>query len=227
MLPSKPCLGSFRVCGGFDRCLAAPLVAILLSFGCQAAPPASFARPFPASGTGRFPTVARCTSSRGQGACPGEGCATNAVGAPDGQTVDLATCGTLDLFFTGGAVVTGVGTVSGADFAVHFAGSLSGAVRVEASADGADYVVVGFLNEIPRDPALTGAFSPAVLRGCLARQEGQQAEIDVANCNHAPNVAALRLSDPNGRPGDVSIDAVEALVFCERVAGGGGSSCAP
>jgi hypothetical protein len=126
------------------------------------------------------------------------------VGAPDGTTVDLRACGTLDVAFTGGELLARVGQP---ELALVVQPPLGAGLRVEASAEGEGYVIVGFAGDGPSSTAAQ----------CTAPLEGQQVLVDLDDCNTIANVGFVRLVyEPRGGTGSVLVDALEALSFKPR-----------
>ncbi|MCB9556280.1 MAG: hypothetical protein H6707_09280 [Deltaproteobacteria bacterium] len=177
-----------------------PLAVYLV--GCQAPLPSyRDGRAIP-SNVGRYASVAHCSNAA---ACQDKICST-LTGAPDQRGVDLAACGTLDVAFTGGELRSVVGTP---DVAIHFLSLPSPvSVRVEASASGAEYVLVGFLGAPPAGTSLRCELDlpPGELRALL----------DVTRCNTLSSVQFLRLTDRQSGSGRVLIDAFEGLSLAQR-----------
>lgn len=170
----------------------------VLCAACGASPPPQRPGQLPPVGVGNYASIAHCTP------CGGASCGNEAVGAPDGNTVDLRTCGTLDVAFTGGELIARIGEP---DLALIVVPPVDGSVRVEASTEGEDYVIVGFAGAMPVD-----AWPP-----CEATLEGTRLLVDLDNCNTISNVSFLRLIyGSQGGSGSMLIDALEALSFKPR-----------
>ena len=103
---------------------------LLLLGACTAEPPTdykdgSIPAP-PAAGQEKYGWIVKCHRAP---TCPGPSCEDNAEGAPNGNTVDLDKCGTMDVVFFGIFV----------EMTITF-GQLGGTVRVESSEDGLRWV---------------------------------------------------------------------------------------
>ena len=134
---------------------------------------------------------------------PGPSCAANAVGAPDGKTVDMAQCPTLDLTWTSGKVLN---IKDNADITLHL-NRVAGITRVEASEDGSYYQIVGFIGGTPAATPIT----------CLSPSKGTSALIFLGKCNTMTNVSHLRLTRDATVSGSIALDAVEAINFEAKV----------
>jgi hypothetical protein len=175
--------------------LLGPLLA-----GCEATPPAAADGQGLTPGKDRFASIARCTPSP---ICPGLSCADNAIGSPDGKTVDLEACGTLDLAFTGGTITA----AKPADLALHLGAAVAGLSRVEASRDGRTYTVIGFVAARPSD------LPSGITATCAASVAGQVATLSLGSCNSIAQASFLRVTRDTSIPGRSLIDAAEALSF--------------
>jgi hypothetical protein len=140
----------------------------------------------------------------GTATCPGESCGENAVGAPDSVTVDLRACGILDVVFTGGEIIARIGQP---DVALIVDPPVEGGIRIEASDEGDEYTLVGFLRGAP----------PGTSVRCEAILWESRVLVDIADCNTISNVRFLRLVyEAQGGGGSVRIDALQALSFEPR-----------
>ena len=181
------------------------LISLLLATACGADPLEGKPGQYPKTEQTTYPSVATCTqlnSGKPPFASPA------AVGAPDGKTVDMNSCPTLDLTWTSGTVLDDNDKGSGlddkkADIRLHIR-SINGRTRVEASQDGIIYKVVGFLGSTPTN------FSKAT---CLADTNASEALIYLSKCNTITNVHHLRLTRYTKMPGSVILDAVQAIHF--------------
>jgi len=195
------------------------LLGLALVAGCGASPPPARDLTGPNPVTGQFASLARCTSTAPP-ACPGVSCADNAAGkaGPDGKTVNLAACGTLDLVFTGGTILScpdqpldGVKSCPSADLRFYL-GVLAGLTRVEASGDGQRYVIIGFI-------ARKAELPPGTEKGCgpnwpeVDMPDTTTPTLSLGACNSLSEARFLRLSRDSGNPGALTVDAVEALTF--------------
>lgn len=178
------------------------MVLIALS-RCSATPPTLHDGKGPDGPTGHYASFATCTPTQGAATCPGSSCATNVVGSPDGETVALANCGTLDVVFTGGSVVT---QGDGEDLIIYVGATPGGQTRVEASSDGVAFTIVGFLNQSP----------PNTPERCLIAILDGHARVELDRCNQLSQANFFRLSLADSVGGNVHIDAFEAVAFKER-----------
>jgi hypothetical protein len=119
--------------------------------------------------------------------------------------VDLAACSALDLVFTGGAVIVGKSPEL-PSLEVTF-GLVAGATWVEASVDGASYVLIGVVAEKPE------ALPHGVDGKCIASVSGKVAQLKLTLCHPIGSASHLRLSADPATPGRATVDAVKALVF--------------
>ncbi len=181
------------------------LFSLLLATACGADPLEGKPGQYPNTGQTAYPSVATCTqlnSGKPPFSSPG------ALGAPDGQTVDMQSCPTLDLTWTSGTVLDDNDKGSGlddkkADIRLHVH-RVAGRTRVEASQDGITYKVVGFLGSTPTN------FSKST---CLADTSASEALIYLSKCNTITNVHHLRLTRYTKITGSVVLDAVQAIHF--------------
>lgn len=174
--------------------------------GCTAEPPSPYPYPPPPLASGRFATVATCSCMSGGCSTPAD--AARARGAPDGQTVDLRDCDTLDLIFTGGTITP---VVDEPDIALHV-GLLTGGLWVEISDNGVDYVLGAVVN-------LSGTYVPGkaivVEEQCKAPLTptalGNQALLYLDRCHSLANIRQVRITRTDSLPTSLPIDAIEAL----------------
>ncbi len=206
----------------------------------------------PRRGDPHFGDIATCVPTVGGMAlsgCPGQDCPKNVIGEnePDGSSITLARCA-LDVVFTRGTIYTPEFIQGGdggrPDLLLHLGASASGSARVEASENGSDYTVVGFIN---KPSALPGTIHPRCIARCVERRcqsgdtcgdgspcdpdgfcyattcrAGGLAVLDLSagfssgGCNTIANVRHIRLTHVEGSTASVRIDAVEALprAFC-------------
>lgn len=176
-------------------------LAALLLPSCQAEhPPINEGQP-PPKGQGPHATLAVCTPTV---PCPGQACAENAIGPPDGLGVDLVSCATLDVVFTGGTIFAGeeIGTDRKPDLDVVLTRE-GGRTLVEGSSDGTIYEILGFIGSLPAGAA----------DSCLAEVKDLRASLYLDRCHHMANVRHLRLTRDPVVSGSPAVDAFEALSF--------------
>jgi hypothetical protein len=191
------------MCPGAPRGKAGLLVlsTALLVGGCFAESPETSDGGLP-PGKGNRPSVATCTNPSGQKvpACPGSSCAQNALGAPDGKTVDLAQCEILDLVFTGGTIIND--TKKAPDLAFTL-GSSAGSTRIGASADGVSFKVIAFIGKLPAGTDST----------CAAELSGGRALVYFERCETIAAASFIQLVRDTTVKGSATVDAVEGLNF--------------
>jgi hypothetical protein len=164
---------------------------LVLAAGCRASPPPL------ADGTalppveGPYPSFATCTPASAE--------AQNVVGKPDGKTVDMAGCSTLQVSFTSGTIVP---ALDAPDLAIHTTRA-DGITRIEASSDGSAWTIAGFV----------GDSYPDVPPKCRAEAAGGQLRVFFDRCNYLTDVAFIRLQRELSSKGGLVIDAIEALSF--------------
>ncbi len=173
---------------------------------CTASPPLHGDAAAGDLGSGHNATRATCSPPFGTAmpACPGTGCPQNAVGAPDGITVDLTACGTLDLFLETGSLISG-GTETD-DLRVTL-GAVGGLTQVEASERGDRYTIIGFIA-----PASVPLPHGAV-EACRAKLTGAAAALSLSRCNTLARATFVRLIRDGTVSGASSVDAIEAISF--------------
>lgn len=176
--------------------IAVLLLGLSVASACEADRPDPSGGTFPPAGQGRTISLARCSPGT---VCPGPDCASKVLGAPDGLHLDLQRCPVLDVAWTGGTVVS---STNMAHIALHV-GQVSGLTRVEASDDGIDYVIVGFVGGVP------GGTS----QRCLSQLSGTRVLVALDRCNTLSQATMLRLTRDSAVQGSLKLDAVEALAF--------------
>jgi len=165
---------------------------------CGAEAPAFLDGTTPPVGQGPYAQLVSCSP---RSPCPGPTCAENAAGKPDGTSVDMRGCATLDLSWNGGSSST---SSSQADLAVYLQRN-EGTTRVEASPDARDagYVLVGFIGP-PQGNAPTS---------CQAVIQGNKALLEFDSCNLVNNVTHVRLTRVAAGTLALAVDAVELLTY--------------
>lgn len=169
--------------------------------GCQAEPPGQ------GSGTpiepvqGPYASHASCmTPGMPDSPCPGTTCAQNAVGAPDGSSVDMGVCGSLQLTFTTGLLVP---LRDQPDLVIHTTAG-GGVTRVLASADGSAFSDVAFIGQPPY---------PMVPDKCRAEQQGERFVVYIDRCGYQADITIIRLEREPSSSAGLQVDAIEALSF--------------
>jgi hypothetical protein len=192
---------------------------------CSADPPPVRSGSAPPLGSDRYANIATCTPVGDEEECPGDGCGDNAQGPPDGVSVWLARCGTLDAVFTAGNIRSLAGR---ADLAIVINATeigdpddVGGSVRIEASGDGVDFTIVGFIGSAPDPTIPTSCRAELVLDGSDCATAGSDPTrpcflVDFADCNTVSNVSFVRISEQRAGEQSVRIDAIRALPdsFC-------------
>ncbi len=177
--------------------------------GCQASPPPPHQGQGPGRSKGNYVSLVHCTppSGRPVPSCPSASCPNNVIGPPDGTTVDLSMCPTLDLIFTGGTIIGQIPEGATKGDITFTMGNVAGLSRVEASINGSDYIIIGFIAES------SNSLLPGAKEHCAATVSGNQASLFLTRCNPIANASFLRIIRDASVPGTMTIDAVEALSF--------------
>jgi len=172
------------------------LLALVAVDGCLADPPAWSDGSGIGPGRGPYATLATC-------GLPGPcdlSCAQKATGAPDGQSVDMAGCQSLQLTFTDGTLRP---VIKEPDLAVHLTG-VGGATRILASKDGnTEFKAIGFVG---------GSF-PLLPPDCEAKAQGNQLLIYIDRCGYLDDISVIRLERDTTISGALQVDAIEALSY--------------
>ena len=166
-----------------------------LVLGCTASEPAYGDGSVLPPVQGPYASLAICTPAQ---SCPGPSCAANARGKPDGKTVDMTLCPTLELTFVGTASTRGPEP----DLALHVT-SIAGLTRVEASRDALEFKVVGFVNGLPSGTP----------EACRSPIQGNRVLVSLDACNTMTDVSVVRLMRDQMVQGALVLDAIEALSF--------------
>jgi hypothetical protein len=113
----------------------------------------------------------------------------------------------LDVVFNAGNIVTQAGRP---DLTVYLLSAPQGTTRIEASSDGTNYVIVGFMGVLPaQTPASCNSMATLT-----PTAQGMIASVALAACNTISNVTHLRLSADAGAM--AIIDAIEALTVVKN-----------
>lgn len=171
------------------------LLALVAVDGCLADPPAWSDGSGIGPGRGPYATLATCGTPK---PCD-QACAQRATGAPDGQSVDMTGCQSLQLTFTDGTLVP---VRDKPDLAVHLTG-VGGATRIQASEDGAEF----------KDVAFVGSQYPLLPTECEATAQGNQLLVHIDRCGYLADIGVIRLERDPGQSGALQVDAIEALSY--------------
>jgi hypothetical protein len=169
----------------------------LVLTGCLAQPPEVADGASAAPGRGPYASIATCGVPK---PCDAS-CAQKAVGAPDGASVDMTGCTTLQLTFTDGTLVP---VLNVPDLAIHVSNS-AGVTRIQASKDGTSdlFTDVGFVGKAPY---------PLLPPECEAQEQNNTVLVYIDRCGYQSDIGVIRLERVSGS-GGLEVDAVEALNF--------------
>ena len=175
-----------------------PILLPLLLAACQADPPDYKNGSVTPIATGNFASLARCIPDQ---TCANGPCAEKMLNAPNGTYLDMAKCRNLEVVFTGGVIWAQ--NNSSPDIAFHLGqNQVMGSYRVEASADGSEYQILGFI----------GALQAGSSLGCLATIVDKKALFSLDRCHTQTNISFLRITAVRAG-GQFLLDAIEALSF--------------
>lgn len=175
--------------------VSALILALFAVDGCLADPPAWSDGSGIGPGRGPYATIATCGLPQ-----PCDlSCAQKATGAPDGQSVDMARCRSLQLTFTDGTLRP---VIKQPDLAVHLTGA-GGATRILASKDGTTFKAIAFVG---------GSF-PLLPPDCEAHAQGNQLLLYIDRCGYLDDIGVIRLERDEAVSGALQVDAIEALSY--------------
>jgi hypothetical protein len=151
------------------------------------------------------------TFTPGAGATSSSGDGANALGAPDGRTVDLGTGGQLDVVFGAGGIIE----APGADLRVHATVSPDAEANIYSSTDGSRYIFIGTMTgaasatgtapTTPAMPSPSGSASTSSTTAPVGTTTAGEIELTVGLQTEAIFVRVVNTA------GSVKIDALEAL----------------